>query len=153
VNWVLDADIRGFYDAMSHTWIIRFLEHRIADKRILHAGDLCGGRGVILVPTATIQSGSIASAVLTSLNTTSSHRWIATTCWSARGEADLGSGVETHALGAFNDAFLCRHFVERAAKFVPARPHQLCIVCARAAPDQALKRGTRRYPPPHLASA
>jgi len=33
VNWVLDADIRGFYDAMSHTWIIRFLEHRIADKR------------------------------------------------------------------------------------------------------------------------
>jgi RNA-directed DNA polymerase len=35
VNWVLDADIRGFYDAMSHTWIIRFLEHRIADKRIL----------------------------------------------------------------------------------------------------------------------
>jgi RNA-directed DNA polymerase len=35
VNWVLDADIRGFYDAMSHAWIIRFLEHRIADKRIL----------------------------------------------------------------------------------------------------------------------
>jgi group II intron reverse transcriptase/maturase len=35
VNWVLDADIRGFYDAMSHTWIIRFLEHRIADERIL----------------------------------------------------------------------------------------------------------------------
>ncbi len=35
VNWVLDADIRGFYDAMSHKWIIRFLEHRIADKRIL----------------------------------------------------------------------------------------------------------------------
>ena len=35
VNWVLDADIRGFYDAMAHSWIIRFLEHRIADKRIL----------------------------------------------------------------------------------------------------------------------
>src|SRR5262249_54687199 len=34
-NWVLDSDIRGFYDAMSHTWIIRLLEHRIADKRIL----------------------------------------------------------------------------------------------------------------------
>jgi len=28
-------DIRGFYDAMSHAWIIRFLEHLIADKRIL----------------------------------------------------------------------------------------------------------------------
>jgi RNA-directed DNA polymerase len=35
VNWVLDADIRGFFDAMSHYWILRFLEHRIADKRIL----------------------------------------------------------------------------------------------------------------------
>src|ERR1700752_1935095 len=35
VNWVLDADIRGFFAAMAHSWIIRFLEHRIADKRIL----------------------------------------------------------------------------------------------------------------------
>src|SRR6478736_661518 len=35
VNWVLDADIQGFFDAMAHAWIIRFLEHRIADKRIL----------------------------------------------------------------------------------------------------------------------
>ena len=34
MNWVLDADIRGFFDAMAHSWIIRFLEHRIADKRI-----------------------------------------------------------------------------------------------------------------------
>jgi RNA-directed DNA polymerase len=35
VNWVLDADIQGFFDAMSHNWILRFLEHRIADKRML----------------------------------------------------------------------------------------------------------------------
>src|SRR5580704_1310354 len=35
VNWVLDADIQGFFDSMAHSWIIRFLEHRIADKRIL----------------------------------------------------------------------------------------------------------------------
>jgi group II intron reverse transcriptase/maturase len=35
VNWVLDADIQGFFDAMSHSWVIRFLERRIADKRIL----------------------------------------------------------------------------------------------------------------------
>jgi group II intron reverse transcriptase/maturase len=35
VNWVLDADIQGFFDAMAHSWIIRFLEHRIADRRIL----------------------------------------------------------------------------------------------------------------------
>jgi group II intron reverse transcriptase/maturase len=35
VNWVLDADIQGFFDAMSHKWVLRFLRHRIADKRIL----------------------------------------------------------------------------------------------------------------------
>ena len=35
VNWVLDSDIQGFFDAMAHSWTIRFLEHRIADKRIL----------------------------------------------------------------------------------------------------------------------
>ncbi len=35
VNWVLDADIQGFFDAMNHDWILRFLRHRIADKRLL----------------------------------------------------------------------------------------------------------------------
>jgi RNA-directed DNA polymerase len=35
VNWVLDADIRGFYDAIDHGWLSRFVEHRIADKRVL----------------------------------------------------------------------------------------------------------------------
>ena len=35
VNWVLDADVQGFFDAMSWNWTLRFLEHRIADKRIL----------------------------------------------------------------------------------------------------------------------
>ena len=35
VNWVLDLDVRGFFDAMSHEWTVRFLRHRIADKRLL----------------------------------------------------------------------------------------------------------------------
>src|SRR5690554_3657817 len=35
INWVLDADIRKFFDSMSHEWMMRFLEHRIADKRLL----------------------------------------------------------------------------------------------------------------------
>src|SRR5882724_3083344 len=35
VNWVLDADIRGFYDAIDHEWLVKFLEHRIADKKVL----------------------------------------------------------------------------------------------------------------------
>ena len=35
VNWVLDADIRGFYDAMEHEWLVKFIEHRIADRRVV----------------------------------------------------------------------------------------------------------------------
>jgi len=35
VNWVLDADIRSFFDRMSHEWTMRFVQHRVADNRIL----------------------------------------------------------------------------------------------------------------------
>src|SRR5579859_4513635 len=35
VNWVLDTDIRGFFDNMSHEWTMKFIEHRVADRRIL----------------------------------------------------------------------------------------------------------------------
>src|ERR1700730_6199673 len=35
VNWVLDADIRGFFDNLSIEWAIKFVEHRVADPRIL----------------------------------------------------------------------------------------------------------------------
>ena len=34
VNWVLEVDIRGFFDAIDHGWLVKFIEHRIADKRI-----------------------------------------------------------------------------------------------------------------------
>jgi RNA-directed DNA polymerase len=35
VNWVLDADIRDFFNQLDHSWLMKFLEHRIADKRVL----------------------------------------------------------------------------------------------------------------------
>src|ERR1700693_4457543 len=35
VNWVLDADIRGFFDNMNHEWTMKFIEHRVADRRVL----------------------------------------------------------------------------------------------------------------------
>jgi len=35
VNWVLDADIRGFFDNIDHEWLVKFLQHRIADSRVL----------------------------------------------------------------------------------------------------------------------
>jgi RNA-directed DNA polymerase len=35
VSWVLDADIRGYFDAISHEWLVKFIEHRIADRRVI----------------------------------------------------------------------------------------------------------------------
>ncbi len=35
INWVLDADISGFFDAIDHDWLIRFVEHRIGDPRVV----------------------------------------------------------------------------------------------------------------------
>ena len=35
VNWILDADIRSFFDSVSQDWLVRFLEHRIGDQRII----------------------------------------------------------------------------------------------------------------------
>jgi RNA-directed DNA polymerase len=35
VNWVLDADIRGFFDAIDHAMLVKLIEHRIADRRVV----------------------------------------------------------------------------------------------------------------------
>ena len=35
VNHIVDADIKGFFDNVDHEWMLKFLEHRIADKRVL----------------------------------------------------------------------------------------------------------------------
>jgi RNA-directed DNA polymerase len=47
VNWVLDLDVRSFFDRLSHEWLVRFLQHRIADRLIqkwLNAGMLEKGK-------------------------------------------------------------------------------------------------------------
>jgi group II intron reverse transcriptase/maturase len=66
VNWVLDADIQAFFDTLSHEWLVKFVEHRIADKRIvrliqkwLRAGVLEEGRR-IMGEIGTVQGGSIS---------------------------------------------------------------------------------------------
>src|SRR6266511_3169724 len=35
VNWILDADIQSFFDSVSHDWLVRFVEHRIGDPRVI----------------------------------------------------------------------------------------------------------------------
>ena len=51
VNWLLDADIKSFFDTLSHEWLVHFIEHRIGDRRVvrhiqewLNAGVMQQGR-------------------------------------------------------------------------------------------------------------
>src|SRR3954470_1674880 len=69
VNYILDADIRSFFDAVSQTWLIRFLDHRIGDPRItrlirkwLRAGVL--EDGVVTVSDTGTGQGSVISPLL-----------------------------------------------------------------------------------------
>jgi RNA-directed DNA polymerase len=69
VNWILDADIRSFFDAVSQKWLLRFLNHRIGDPRILRlirkwlkAGVL--EDGVVSVSETGTGQGSVISPLL-----------------------------------------------------------------------------------------
>jgi RNA-directed DNA polymerase len=72
VNWILDADISGFFDSVSHEWLIRFVEHRVGDSRILRlirkwlkAGVMDDGN---LVPTEVgTPQGAVASPLLANI--------------------------------------------------------------------------------------
>src|ERR1700738_2195611 len=73
VNWVLDLDIASFFDALSHEWLVKFVEHRIADRRVvrliqkwLNAGVLEDGKR-IRVEEGTPQGGS-ASPLLANVS-------------------------------------------------------------------------------------
>ena len=35
MNWILDLDIRSFFDKIEHDWMIRMVEHRIGDQRVV----------------------------------------------------------------------------------------------------------------------
>jgi group II intron reverse transcriptase/maturase len=66
VNWVLDADIRSFFDTLKHEWLVQFVEHRVADRRIvrliqkwLAAGVLEDGQRT-QSEVGTVQGGSIS---------------------------------------------------------------------------------------------
>jgi RNA-directed DNA polymerase len=72
VNWILDADIRSFFDTVSQEWLIRFLERRIGDPRIirlvqkwLRAGIL--EDGVVTVSERGTGQGSVASPLLANI--------------------------------------------------------------------------------------
>ena len=72
VNFILDADIRSFFDTVSQEWLVRFVEHRIGDKRILRliqkwlqAGIL--EDGIVTVSDMGTGQGSVISPLLANI--------------------------------------------------------------------------------------
>ncbi len=72
VNWVLDADIRSFFDTIDHRWMQKFIEHRVGDKRLvrllmkwLHAGVM--EKGELRVVEAGTPQGGIISPLLANI--------------------------------------------------------------------------------------
>jgi len=72
VNWILDADIRSFFDEINQQWLIRFLQHRIGDRRIirliqkwLKAGVL--ENGVVTVSDRGTGQGSVISPLVANI--------------------------------------------------------------------------------------
>jgi len=72
VSYILDADVAGFFDAVSQDWLIRFVEHRIGDKRIirlirkwLKAGVL--EDGIVTVSERGTGQGSVISPLLANI--------------------------------------------------------------------------------------
>jgi group II intron reverse transcriptase/maturase len=66
VNWVLDADLRDFFSTLDHGWLVKFIEHRVGDRRVvrliqkwLNAGVLEDGKRT-RSPVGTVQGGSIS---------------------------------------------------------------------------------------------
>ena len=69
VNFILDADVRSFFDEVSQNWLVRFVEHRIGDSRIvrliqkwLKAGVL--EDGVVTTSNKGTGQGSVISPLL-----------------------------------------------------------------------------------------
>jgi retron-type reverse transcriptase len=80
VNWVLDLDIRSFFDGISHEWLVKFMEHRVADRRVvrliqkwLNAGVLEEGKR-IRMEKGTPQGGSLTP--LTQKVTSNLNGWL-----------------------------------------------------------------------------
>jgi len=66
VSWIIDADIQSFFDTVSHEWLIRFLEHRVGDRRIIRLIQKWLRAGVLEDGSVTIsETGTGQGSVIT----------------------------------------------------------------------------------------
>lgn len=122
VNWVLDADIRGFFDAIDHECLIKFIEHRIADSRVirhikkwLKAGVLEDGVRVAS-EEGTPQGGSISPLLANIYLHYAFDLWVSN--WRKKAQGDV---IVVRFADDFVVGFQYKHEAERFQRELQAR--------------------------------
>jgi group II intron reverse transcriptase/maturase len=156
VNWIVDADIRSFFDEIEHEWMLRFLEHRIADQRIvrlirkwLQAGVIEDGKRVPAVQGT--PQGAVISPLLANI-----YLHYAFDLWIQHWRKAPGRGKVTvvryadDSVVGFEEARTARAFLEalqeRLAKFgLSLHPDKTRLIeYGRYAAERRRKRGQGR---------
>jgi RNA-directed DNA polymerase len=154
INWILDADIRSFFDEIDHEWMLRFLEHRIADGRVIRlirkwltAGVIEDGRRVASergTPQGAVISPLLANIYLHYALDLWAHQWRQR---KAAGDVILVRYADDSVMG-FQYEGVARRFLaamrERLAKFkLELHPDKTRLIqFGRYAAQRCRERGT-----------
>ena len=143
VSWVLDADIRGFFDAIDHDRLMSLVEHRIGDQRVLrhlkkwlNAGVLENGKKH-RAAYGTPQGGSISPLLANVYMHYAFDLWV--TAW----RKDVARG-EVYFVRYVDDFVVCFRYEDDARRFLEALKERLAAFHLELHPDKT--RGTRIRP-------
>jgi group II intron reverse transcriptase/maturase len=156
IGWILDADISAFFDTIDHDWMIKFLQHRIADKRLvrlikkwLKAGVIEDGKRIKAeqgTPQGAVISPLLANIYLHYVFDTWAHHWRKQ---HARGDVIMVRYADDSVIG-FQHEEEAKQFLEamreRFAKFgLALHPQKTRLIeFGRHAEQQRIKRGLGR---------
>lgn len=124
LNWVLDADIRGFFDNIDHEWLLKFVQHRITDPRVLRhikkwlQAGVFEGEQVHRTEYGTPQGGSISPLLANIYLHYAFDKWAA--IW--RRKEALGDVLVVRYA---DDVVVCFEFREDAERFLAAMRDRL----------------------------
>ena len=153
VNWILDADIAAYFDTVSHDWMLRFLEHRIGDRRLLRliskwlkAGVM--EEGVVTAaetgtPQGAVVSPTLANVYLHYVFDLWAHRWRQHQAW---GEVILVRYADDMVVGFEHEGTAKRFLAElrqRMEKFaLSLHPDKTRLIAfGRYAAERRAERG------------